>query len=73
MEKRFPLLPVSYYARHAAFIHSTDEQFAVWIRQRLKERADAAQGEAREKFRKIYDSMAAEFVDRHFTAAVFMK
>lgn len=68
VERRFPFLPVKYYAANARTVHMSDEQLAVWIKQRLSERAKTSGA-----FRKIYDSMAAEFVDNHFTAAVFMK
>ena len=68
VERRFPALPVKYYAANARKIHETDEELAVWIKQRLAEKAKTS-----ETFRKIYESMAAEFVDNHFSTVVFMK
>lgn len=68
VERRFPLLPVKYYAANARTVHMSDEQLAIWIKQRLSERA--AESEA---FRKIYEGMAAEFVNNHLVSAVFMK
>lgn len=68
IERRFPILPVKYYAANAQRIHETDENFAVWIKLRLAKRARTS-----EVFGKIYNSMAAAFADNHFTAAVFMK
>jgi hypothetical protein len=68
VERRFPLLPVKYYAANARAVHASDEDLAVWIRRRLAERAETS-----DAFRKIYESMAAEFVDNHLAVAVFMK
>ena len=68
VERRFPLLPVKYYAANARAVHASDEELAVWIKRRLFDRA--AESDA---FRRIYEGMAAEFVDKHLTAAVFMK
>ena len=68
VERRFPLLPVKYYAVNARAVHASDEQLAIWIKQRLSKRADES-----ETFRKIYKSMVAAFVNNHFTATVFMK
>lgn len=68
VERRFPLLPVKYYAANARTVHMSDEPLAIWIKQRLSERA--ARSEA---FRKIYEGMAVEFVDNHLASAVFMK
>ena len=68
VERRFPALPVKYYAANARKIHETDEELAIWIKQRLAEKAKTS-----ETFRKIYESMAAEFVDNHFSTVVFMK
>jgi len=68
VERRFPLLPVKYYAANAGIMHISDEHLAVWIKQRLSERAKTS-----EIFRKIYKSMAAEFVNNHLASAVFMK
>lgn len=39
VERRFPLLPVKYYAANARAVHASDEMLAVWIRQKLSERA----------------------------------
>lgn len=68
VERRFPLLPVKYYAANARTVHMSDEQLAIWIKQRLSERAAGS-----EAFRKIYEGMAAEFVNNHLASAVFMK
>lgn len=68
VERRFPLLPVKYYAVNARTVHMSDEQLAIWIKQRLSERAAGS-----ETFRKIYEGMAAEFVNNHLASAVFMK
>lgn len=68
VERRFPALPVKYYAANARKIHKTDEELAVWIKQRLAEKAKTS-----ETFRKIYESMTVEFVDNHFSTVVFMK
>lgn len=68
VERRFPLLPVKYYAANAGTVHMSDEQLAIWIKQRLSERAAGS-----EAFRKIYEGMAAEFVNNHLVSAVFMK
>ena len=68
IERRFPLLPVKYYAENAKLIHGCDEELAIWIKQRLSSRSKES-----ETFRKIYESMSAEFVNNHLNAAVFMK
>lgn len=68
VERRFPLLPVKYYAANARTVHMSDEGLAVWIKQRLSERAGTS-----DAFRRIYEGMAAEFVDNHLASAVFMK
>ena len=68
VERRFPLLPVKYYAANARTVHMSDEQLAIWIKQRLSNRAAGS-----EVFRKIYEGMAAEFVNNHLASAVFMK
>lgn len=68
VERRFPLLPVKYYAVNARTVHMSDEQLAIWIKQRLSKRAVGSK-----TFRKIYEGMAAEFVNNHLASAVFMK
>lgn len=68
VERRFPLLPVKYYAANARIVHMSDEHLAIWIKQRLSKHATGS-----EAFRKIYESMAAEFVNNHLVSAMFMK
>ena len=68
VERRFPLLPVKYYAANARTVHMSDERLAIWIKRRLSERAAGSAA-----FRKIYEGMAAEFVNNHLASAVFMK
>ena len=68
VERRFPLLPVKYYAANARTVHMSDEPLAIWIKQKLSERATGS-----DVFRKIYEGMAAEFVNNHLASAVFMK
>ena len=67
VERRFPLLPVKYYAANSRTVHMSDEPLAIWIKQKLSERAAGS-----ETFRKIYEGMAAEFVNNHLASAVFM-
>jgi hypothetical protein len=67
IERRFPLLPVKFYATNFKYIHSSDENLGIWIKKRLAKRAETS-----DIFRKIYKSMEAEFSNNHLTNAVFM-
>ena len=59
---------MKYYAANARAVHMSDEPLAIWIKQKLSERAAGS-----DVFRKIYEGMAAEFVNNHLVSAVFMK
>jgi hypothetical protein len=67
IERRFPSLPVKFYATNFKYIHSSDENFGIWIKKRLAKRAETS-----DIFRKIYKSMEAEFSNNHLTNAVFI-
>lgn len=68
VERRFPLLLIKYYVANAKRIHKEDEQFAIWLKQKIYERSKES-----ELFSKIYKCMMIDFKNNHLTTSVFMK